>query len=595
MSASEEFDQLQIHFTDPLQHEYEVIRPIVLFSQRVTERAQELGLDRTQVGEQARRFVEQGMEGLGDQRRDNAGRPSQALPISVQAYLLSLRRRYPPLHYREMVRIVYHKFGCQTHHHAVKSFLDQNPLEVTLDLPLTHFHQFQDAYRARWAVVRMYFEGWNYNSIAGALHLSERHVRRLVQAFTEDGFEGLEDHRTRPPDHPANQLTLAFEEEVLELQQEYPRAGRFRIRGLWKKQHPEQEPPSERTVGRALAHNRQEHDAPGPWSSKRDDTPADPTVKEIPFPPKYPHHRWFIDFRHLVQRDGHWVYSLCLLEGFSRQILAGMATPYSDLTAVLQLLHAAMSEYGLPEEIISDNAQVFYAQDYRDILQALQVQPQHIAKGRPWQNLIEGQFKIQLRLADFKFEHAASVSEIQTLHDEFVQTFNTTQHGAHQDRQDGCETPAQVLAGARGRLSEQERLRRLFQQVRFTRTVNRYGLVRIQRFFIYAERGLARQRVAIWIYEGHLRIEHQQLLLAQYQCRYHERDQELQDVSAPTLYATAFRSPQLELFELTEAQWTKVYQRVLRQREKRASRVSTQLRLFDPALVSLLGLFLGTG
>ena len=84
-------------------------------------------------------------------------------------------------------------------------------------------------------------------------------------------------------------------------------------------------------------------------------------------------------------------------------------------------------------------------------------------------------------------------------------------------------------------------------------------------------------------------------MLAQYQCRYHERDQELQDVSTPTLYATAFRSPQLELFELTEEQWTKVYQRVLRQRQKRASRVSTQLRLFDPALVSLLLLFLRTG
>jgi hypothetical protein len=40
---------------------------------------------------------------------------------------------------------------------------------VQLDLPLTHFHEFEDAYPARWTVVRMYCEGWNYNRFAGAL------------------------------------------------------------------------------------------------------------------------------------------------------------------------------------------------------------------------------------------------------------------------------------------------------------------------------------------------------------------------------------------------------------------------------------------
>ena len=33
MSSSEDFAQLRLKFTDPIQHEYEVIRPIVLFSE----------------------------------------------------------------------------------------------------------------------------------------------------------------------------------------------------------------------------------------------------------------------------------------------------------------------------------------------------------------------------------------------------------------------------------------------------------------------------------------------------------------------------------------------------------------------------------
>ena len=51
---------------------------------------------------------------------------------------------------------------------------------------------------------------------------------RILDAFDKQGFEGLEDHRTRPPHHPDNQLNLPFLKAVLDLQHEYPRAGRFR-------------------------------------------------------------------------------------------------------------------------------------------------------------------------------------------------------------------------------------------------------------------------------------------------------------------------------------------------------------------------------
>ncbi len=80
----------------------------------------------------------------------------------------------------------------------------------------------------------MWAEGWSKQSIAGCLRLSRKHVHTIVAAFERDGFAGLEDHRTRPADHPANQLSLPFLTEVLDAQHLDPRAGRARLHGIFE-------------------------------------------------------------------------------------------------------------------------------------------------------------------------------------------------------------------------------------------------------------------------------------------------------------------------------------------------------------------------
>ena len=421
--------------------------------------------------------------------------------------------------------------------------------------------------------------------------LSRTHVYTILDAFERDGFAGLEEHRTRPPQHPGNQLTLPFLKEVLDIQREYPRAGRFRVQGLLETRR-EEPPPSEATVGRAMARNRQFHGAPGPWSSAREEAEPATTFKHLPYRPRYRHHMWFVDIRYLVKLADGWVYSLCMLEGYSRKILAGMASPHQDLTAVLQLLFAALAEYGCPAMVISDHGAVFRAHDYTAILRALEIEPTYIELRKPWQNLIEAQFKVQLRLADFKFEHAQTFEEIQALHAAFIETFNTTRHWAHQDREDGRRTPVEVLEWVRGRSVERARLHQLFGAVQFLRTVNRYGFVSVQRFYIYAEQGLSRQRVAIWIYEGELRLEYQETLLARYRCAYDQRQRRLRDVSDPMVYPTAFASPQLELLELDATQWIKVQQRAAQHRTRRMVQLAEQLPLIHVGSVVLLWSYL---
>ena len=49
MSAAEDFAQYTLHFVDDIQHDYEVIRPIVLFAETVAERSRQTGIERTVV------------------------------------------------------------------------------------------------------------------------------------------------------------------------------------------------------------------------------------------------------------------------------------------------------------------------------------------------------------------------------------------------------------------------------------------------------------------------------------------------------------------------------------------------------------------
>lgn len=583
-----------------MQYDYEVIRGIFLADETVAERSRETGQDRATITAKARRFLEAGMLGLVD-RRATSKKGQYSYPENVAGYILYLKQLYPPLHDREVARIVKRKFGYTTNHVTLKRFLQQHVLPVTLPWPVMGFHQFDDAYRARWTVVRLHYEGWHQQSIAGYLGLSRKHVGHILHAFERDGFAGLEDQRTRPPTHPANQLTLPFLTEVLAVQRDYPRAGRFRVRGLVA-QRTGKESPSERTVGRAMALNRRHHGAPPAWTTDRPD-PAEPdgVMKDMPYALTHRHRYWFIDIRYLVrmgdlgnlhdcagledetwasrgaheggdQEDSrqdtpaeqaeHWVYSLCIIEGYSRKILAGMASPYQDVVAVLQLLSAALSAYGRPEGIVSDNGSVFTSDAYEGLLTTLGIEVCHIDKGKPWQNLIEAQFKVERRLADAHIERAATLAEIQERHAAFVETFNTTPHWAHRERADGLRTPEETLGWVHGRALAPDALSQALRMLQVARTVNRAGYVSVQRFCLYAERGLARKRVSVWLYDGRLHLAHQQALLAQYSYHAEGRGKRLRSVDPhPQLYRTAYASPQLELWEVNDDQWRKVFKR----------------------------------
>ena len=105
MSIPDAFEQLKPLFVDDLQHDYEAIRPIVLGAETVAERSRQTEMERTTLGDKARRFAMEGMRGLADQRAQEAGRKGHGYPDAVAAYMLSVKQLYPPIHLREIERI----------------------------------------------------------------------------------------------------------------------------------------------------------------------------------------------------------------------------------------------------------------------------------------------------------------------------------------------------------------------------------------------------------------------------------------------------------------------------------------------------------
>jgi Homeodomain-like domain-containing protein len=188
------------------------MRPMVLFAETMTARRRQLDLERTTIGDKARRFVHDGRLGLVDQRTGHAGGKGHRYPETGAAYMRYVKPLYPPIHDRELVRIAQRNDGYTTHQHTVKAFLARHASPVQLERPLLAFAECTEASHARWTVVWLWAEGWNKPSIAGCLKMARSHVYALIAAFERDGIAGLEDHRAQPSPHLDTGVPVVLEQ-----------------------------------------------------------------------------------------------------------------------------------------------------------------------------------------------------------------------------------------------------------------------------------------------------------------------------------------------------------------------------------------------
>ena len=99
-----------------------------------------------------------------------------------------------------------------------------------------------------------------------------------------------------------------------------------------------------------------------------------PTPQPHPYKACRPHEYWFIDGRMMdFALDGVKWWSLIMLDGYSRTMLAGAVAPVAASWVALMVLYTACLRYGVPETLISDSGGAFTSNEFEAVCTRLEI------------------------------------------------------------------------------------------------------------------------------------------------------------------------------------------------------------------------------
>jgi transposase/transposase InsO family protein len=572
-------DEPQLPFDDPTQERYEIIRPVAVIGNRTaTERAQETGMHPETIGRLKRRFEEQGMLGLLPDTLEvlpssRKGRVQEKV-VTELAYLKSL---YDGFGYRELCRIIFCKVEERIDDKTVKKLWHQLPPTPTSpsQLPLLDYHHYAERTEARRQVIELYFQGWNKLSISRFMRVSRPTIDEWIGRFESENLVSLED-KSSAPKSPHRKVWLPVMLEVYHLQKRHPDAGRFRIWSVLGK--PEI---AERTVGRVMALNKRIYPDIPHVSKKRNKKEPQPH----PFKSAFAHEYWFIDGRMMdFEIDGVRWWSIIVLDGYSRTMLAGAVAPSEASWVALTVLFTACRRYGAPQYLVSDKGGAFISDVFEAVCRRLDIDHKTITgkDGESYKNLIETHFNIQRRLYDYQFSLSRTPIEFEQAHRRFLELYNSTAHQGLLKEKFQPPIPLQVLSEAKGRLYTVEELERKFSRALFPRTTNRYGCVTLHSYHFYVEEGLPRTKVLLWVYGQELRAVFENVVLAEYYCRYDVRERKVKDIRDGRYYFHEnYASKQGSLIALNPQESLVLYRQPSAPHQARLPFPAQQLWLFE--------------
>ena len=303
-----------------------------------------------------------------------------------------------------------------------------------------------------------------------------------------------------------------------------------------------------------------------------------------PYKAARPHQYWFIDGRMMdFALEGVKWWSLVMLDGYSRTILAGAIAPSEASWVALLVLYTACLRYGAPETLISDSGGAFTSDAFEAVCTRLAIQHEPIVstQGESYKNLMETHFNIQRRLFDYQFSLTQTPAELEQVHQRFIQTYNTTAHEGLVKEGFAPPIPIQVLAEAKGRLYSPDELARKFSRAVFPRTTNRYGCVTLHSYHFYIEEGIPHTQVLLWVYGEELRAVLDHVVIAEYHCRYDWRRHKVTEIRDGIFYPTRFASPQGSLLPLNPQESLVLYRPRPLRRPARLPLPTPQLILFE--------------
>jgi transposase InsO family protein len=570
-------DDPKLPFNDPTQQRYELIRPVAGIGNRTaTERAQETGTHPETVGRLKRRFEQQGMLGLlPDTAEVVPARRRRRVPDAVVHELQRLKGLYDGFGYRELARIVFHRLEYRIDHKTVKQLWEYLSPASPRQLPLLDYHSYPERSQARLEVLQLYFQGWSKISISRFLHVSRPTINAWIERFEADNLESLED-QSHTPKTTRRKAWLPVMVAIYHLQKRHPDAGRFRMWSVLG--NPEI---SVRTVGRVMALNKRIYPDIPHMAKKRQKKEPQPH----PFKATFAHEYWFIDGRMMdFEIDGVRWWSLIVLDGYSRTMLAGAVAPSEARWITLTVLFTACQRYGTPHHLISDKGGASISEAFEAACERLGIDHQTITgkDGESYQNLMETHFNIQRRLYDDQFALSRTPVEFEQAHRRFLELDNSTAHQGLLQEKCKPPIPLEVLGEATGRLYSLEELERKFARALFPCTTNGYGCVTLHSYHFYVEEGLPKTRVLLWVYGTELRAVFDNVVLAEYYCRYDLRDGKVKDIRDGRYYPhDDYASKQGSLIALNPQESLGLYRQKSGPRQARLPFPAQQLWLFE--------------
>ncbi len=545
VDLTHEWEQIELLCAWEEQREYERIRPLVLFGEPVPDRTLQTGTPERTYYRRIAAFRDEGMRSLVSSPKAKR----RVLPPAIRRKIVDLKAEHPPLNLEEIANVCGTLFGRRPDGHTVKAVLDESAIPRKLVRRLEPYHEIPDDRERREAVVTLHEEGWSDKSIARYMKVDRSTVYRIRKRFEEEGDDGLRD---RPAGRPKGVAKVDLRAMVeARRMQENPELGEFRVQAALERMGIHL---SRRTVGRILAANREAEGLAKPSRGRKE-------KRKMPFEASHRHEYWTSDVRyikHSIPGTGQ-AYVLAILENHSRAILASAVTLSQDANAYLSVLHAAIERYGSPETIVTDGGGIFRSDRAKAVYRALGIRKEEIARGQAWQSFIETNFNLQRRLADYFFARAETWEELVAEHDLWLDRHNSQRHKAHENREDGRRSPSEVLGPVRVIRHHPTDLSRAFFSTMLVRRLDEAGYARVKHWRIYAEEGLARCQVAVWLGDGEMAVEYAGRTLSRYDVSL-SRGAKLEAVTNPRLFATPYRTAQPKLFALDalgEGGWLK--------------------------------------
>jgi transposase InsO family protein len=121
-----------------------------------------------------------------------------------------------------------------------------------------------------------------------------------------------------------------------------------------------------------------------------------PTPGPHPYKASYRQQYWFIDGRRMdFALEGVRWWSLIILEGYSRTMLAGMIAPTEATWVALMVLYTACLRYGAPASLVSDSGGAYTSADFEAVCARLQIRHETIVstQGESYLNWMEDTFQ----------------------------------------------------------------------------------------------------------------------------------------------------------------------------------------------------------